>query len=147
MNEPTLWWVLAGSVVAVELMTGTFYLLMLSIGFVAAALAAHAGVAVPGQLAVAAVFAGGSVLLGHRYRKKITAGLAGNVSAVENLDLGALVHVDQWQPDGTSIVKYRGANWDATLADGTASVPGSYRIAKVVGSRLMLEPPNHAQPN
>jgi membrane protein implicated in regulation of membrane protease activity len=76
MNEPTLWWVLAGSVVAVELMTGTFYLLMLSFGFVAAALAAHAGVELPGQLIAAAAFGGGSVLLGRRYRKKIATSLS-----------------------------------------------------------------------
>ena len=155
MNEPTLWWVLAGSVIAVEMMTGTFYLLMLSMGFVAAAIAAHAGLAISGQLAVAAVVAGGSVLLGRRYRKKITAGLDGdldgdnktNINAVENLDVGATVHVDRWQPDGTSSVKYRGANWEASLAEGHASVPGLYRIVKVVGSRLILAPAASSQPN
>ena len=43
MADSTVWWLLAGAAVAVELMTGTFYLLMLAIGLAAAALAAHAG--------------------------------------------------------------------------------------------------------
>ena len=39
----TGWWLLAGVLVAVELLTGTFYLLALALGAAAAALAAHAG--------------------------------------------------------------------------------------------------------
>lgn len=147
MNEPTLWWVLAGSVVAVELLTGTFYLLMLAIGFVAAAVAAHAGLTLPGQLIVAAVFAGGSVLLGRRYRKKISASLNGDGSPDGNLDLGANVQVDAWRPNGTSTVKYRGAQWEARLADGEAPAPGTYRIVKVVGSRLILKSTAKLQSN
>jgi len=139
MNEPTLWWVLAGSIVAVELMTGTFYLLMLSLGFVAAALVAHAGFGLSIQLLAAAAVGGGSVLLGRRYRKKIVTSLNQGGSADVNLDLGSLVQVDAWQPDGTTSVKYRGANWEAGLAEGEAPGAGSYRIVKVVGSRLILK--------
>ena len=43
MAESTLWWIVTGVLVALELATGTFYLLMLSLGAVASALAAHAG--------------------------------------------------------------------------------------------------------
>ena len=139
MNESTLWWVLAGSIVALELVTGTFYLLMLSLGFVAAALAAHAGIDMPGQLLAAAAFGGGSVLVGRRYRRKISTALHQGGSADVNLDIGAIVQVDAWRPDGTSDVKYRGANWDAGLADGEAPAAGSYRIVRVVGSRLILK--------
>ena len=55
MSEPVVWWLMAGAAVAVELLTGTFYLLMLALGLAAAALAAHAGMPVPVQLVVAAV--------------------------------------------------------------------------------------------
>ena len=41
MADSTLWWLLAGAAVAVELLTGTFYLLMFAIGLAAAAIAAH----------------------------------------------------------------------------------------------------------
>ena len=37
----TGWWIAAGMLVAIELLTGTFYLLMLALGCVAAALAAQ----------------------------------------------------------------------------------------------------------
>ena len=147
MNEPTLWWVLAGSVVAVELMTGTFYLLMLSLGFVAAALAAHAGFEVPIQLLSAAVIGSGSALLGRRYRKKIATTLSQGGSPDVNLDLGGVVQVDAWQPDGTCTVKYRGANWEAALSEGETPSTGSYRIFKVVGSRLVLKNAAKTQTN
>ena len=32
MADSTLWWLLAGSAIALELFTGTFYLLMLAVG-------------------------------------------------------------------------------------------------------------------
>ncbi|HOI65513.1 MAG TPA: NfeD family protein, partial [Thiomonas arsenitoxydans] len=41
MDNPTAWWILAGFFVAMELVSGTFYLLMLAVGAVAGALAAH----------------------------------------------------------------------------------------------------------
>jgi len=41
-NGSTLWWVIAGTLVALELATGTFYLLMLALGAAAGALAAVA---------------------------------------------------------------------------------------------------------
>ena len=41
LQDSTLWWLLAGSLVAVELVTGTFYLLALAVGAVAGAIAAH----------------------------------------------------------------------------------------------------------
>jgi hypothetical protein len=40
-NAPTLWWLAAGVLVATELATGTFYLLMLALGCAAGAVAAH----------------------------------------------------------------------------------------------------------
>ena len=45
MSDSTLWWLLAGSTVALELFTGTFYLLMLAVGMgmvvLVSALAGH----------------------------------------------------------------------------------------------------------
>ena len=57
MADATMWWVLAGVLVALELLTGTFYLLMLSLGSVAAALVAMAGHGLNTQLVAAAVVA------------------------------------------------------------------------------------------
>ena len=40
MSHATIWWILTGSLVIAELLTGTFYLLMLAIGAAAGAMAA-----------------------------------------------------------------------------------------------------------
>jgi len=138
MADSTIWWVLAGTTIAIELVSGTFYLLMLSIGFVAAALAAHTGTGIPIQLAVAAAIGGGSVIALRHYRK-ITAATGETANQHTNLDVGATVHVEAWSPDGSSTVKYRGANWNASLVTGATPSSGSHRIVEVVGSRLILE--------
>ena len=46
ISMATFWWVLAGAAVAVELATGTFYLLMIALGLAAGAIAAHLGLSV-----------------------------------------------------------------------------------------------------
>ena len=69
MAQTTIWWVLAGAVIALELLSGTFYLLMLSLGLVGAAIAAHLGASMPIQLVVAAVVGGGSVLAWRSYKQ------------------------------------------------------------------------------
>ena len=65
MSEPMLWWLAAAILVAAELVTGTFYLLMLSLGLAAGALAAHAGLGTPLQLLCAALAGGGAVAFWH----------------------------------------------------------------------------------
>ena len=40
MEASTIWWLAAGAVVVAELLTGTFYLLMVALGLVAAAIPA-----------------------------------------------------------------------------------------------------------
>ena len=63
MNATTMWWLLAGALVALELMTGTFYLLMLAIGAAAGALAALAGLDLTAQVVTAAAVGGLAVVL------------------------------------------------------------------------------------
>ena len=121
MAESTLWWLATGSLVAVELLTGTFYLLMMALGLAAAALAAHAGLPVTGQWVIASLVGGGSVLVWHRYRRGQPTGSPAQSNPDVNLDVGAVVHVDTWQPDGTAAVQYRGAHWDAALLAGEAA--------------------------
>ncbi|HNN34802.1 MAG TPA: NfeD family protein, partial [Ottowia sp.] len=58
MADSTVWWIAAGLLVAAELLTGTFYLLMLAIGGVAGALAAHAGLSLSAQLVAGGVTGG-----------------------------------------------------------------------------------------
>jgi membrane protein implicated in regulation of membrane protease activity len=139
MAESTLWWLAAGGLIAVELITGTFYLLMISLGLVAAALAAHAGIPSAWQWVVAAVVGGGSVWAWRSYKGRLPASAPARANHDVNMDVGETVHVDHWQEDGTCSVKYRGAHWDAALVSGQAAEVGTYIIAEVIGSRLMLK--------
>src|SRR4051812_32834214 len=118
MADSTLWWLLAGAAVAVELLTGTFYLLMLAIGLAAAALAAHSGANQAIQLVVAAVVGGGAVTAWHfkRGRRPEEAPAAANPNV--NLDVGESVHVEHWSPDHTATVRHRGANWTVVPLGG-----------------------------
>ena len=137
-SAATGWWIFTGVLVAAELATGTFYLLMLALGTGAAALAAHGGAGLGGQCLAASVFAAGAVLLWYRRRgqTRTPAGADRNV----NLDIGERVHVERWEPDGSSRVHYRGAAWDARYAGPGTPAPGNFRIRSIDGSRLLLEP-------
>lgn len=139
MAESTLWWLLAGGMIALELLTGTFYLLMLSLGVAGAAIAAHLGASVTVQLVVAAVLGGGFVVAWRSYKKHQPPALPAGANRDVNLDIGETLHIDAWNDDGTSTAHYRGANWSVTLRTGAASSPGLHRIVEVVGSRLVVE--------
>ena len=139
MAASTMWWLAAGAAIAVELVTGTFYLLMVAIGLGAAAVAAHAGVAVSTQLVVAAVVGGGAVVGWHvRQSKRPPAPLAGANRDV-NLDIGETVHITGWNADGTASVFYRGANWTCLHHGGAVPSTGLHKVIEVVGSRLLVE--------
>jgi len=138
MTQSSIWWVLAGAFIAAELFTGTFYLLMLSIGLVAAAIAAQLGGAMTLQLLVAAAFGGGSVLGWRRYKQKQPSAAPASANRDVNLDIGETVQVDVWNPDGTGCARYRGANWNVALRENDAPAPGKHRIVEVVGNRLVV---------
>lgn len=139
MAESTIWWVMAGAFIAVEMLTGTFYLLMVALGLGAAAIAAHAGLSSTLQIVVAAVVCGGAVVGWRGYRLKNPKKPSLSSNSAVNLDLGETVMVEAWSPQGTATVKYRGAKWAVTLADDSIPIAGPYRIVKVVGSRLMVK--------
>jgi membrane protein implicated in regulation of membrane protease activity len=139
MAQSTLWWLLAGTAVGIELATGTFYLLMLSVGLAAGALAAHAGATLTVQIVVAAVVGSGSVLAWRRLKQTQPASPPANANPDVNLDIGETVQIDHWNPDGTATVKYRGANWSVASVPGAALAGGAHRVVEVVGSRLIVQ--------
>jgi membrane protein implicated in regulation of membrane protease activity len=138
MADSTVWWLLAGTAVAVELVTGTFYLLMLGIGLAAGALAAHAGAGLNVQLLVATVIGAGTVGAWHWIRTRRPPELPANANPDVNLDIGETVLVDAWRPDGTAVIRYRGASWTVVSATPLPS-PGPHRIREVTGSRLVVD--------
>jgi membrane protein implicated in regulation of membrane protease activity len=139
MAESTIWWLLTGTAVAVELLTGTFYLVMLATGLASAALAAHLGLSMQAQLVVAALVGGGAVVGWHMLRQRGPKELPAAANRDVILDIGETVHVTRWNADGTTQVKYRGAQWTAVPAPGCVPVAGPHRILEVVGSRLVVE--------
>ncbi len=139
MADSTIWWLLTGAFIAIELLTGTFYLLMLSLGLAGAAIAAHLGATAPMQLVVAAVLGGGLVVAWRSYRKHQPPALPAGANRDVNLDVGESLQVQTWNEDGTSTAKYRGAVWNVSLRAGAVSTPGLHRIVEVVGSRLVVE--------
>ena len=140
MSESTIWWLLAASAVAVELMTGTFYLLMLATGLAAGAIAAYLGLAVIGQMLVAAAIGSGAVAAWHWHRNNSPRPISANANPDVHLDIGEPVHVVRWNADGTASVHFRGAQWTAVAADPTeAAIPGNFRIKAMLGNRLVIE--------
>ena len=138
MSESTIWWLLAGAAVGIELITGTFYLLMLAIGLAAAAIAAHLGLPLTWQLVTAAVVGGGAVVLWHYLRGEQPNKQPAQSNADVHIDIGEPVFVEVWNADGTANVKYRGSNW-AAMIHGSAPSAGQHRIKELMGNRLVLE--------
>lgn len=140
LNAPTLWWLATGVVIIAELMSGTFYLLMLSIGLAAGAIAAHLGVSGVAQVIVCAVVGSGAVFAAYWIKRRRPGDPSARADRSVNLDVGERVQIDAWAPDGTAVVKYRGANWTAIHQPGVTPEAGLHRVVELVGNRLMVEP-------
>lgn len=152
MSDSTVWWLLTAAAVALELLNGSFYLLMLGIGLAAAALAAHLGAGMALQLTAAALVGGGAVLFWSQRMRQRPDPADGSANADLNLDIGQLVQVEHWNADGSASVRHRGAEWTAELDDTAAAAnainaaqpaPGRYRIVAVRGSHLILQAHSH----
>ncbi|MDR7149537.1 membrane protein implicated in regulation of membrane protease activity [Hydrogenophaga palleronii] len=139
MADSTLWWLLAGSAVALELFTGTFYLLMLAIGLAAGAVAAHAGAGTAMQLVASALVGSASVIGWYLIKRRSPTDPSVRSMRSVNLDVGEVLQIDEWRADGTASVQYRGAQWTVIQRPGNAPTPGAYRVAELVGNRLMVD--------
>jgi len=142
-SHATWWWVATGVLVAAELATGTFYLLMMAIGTAAAALAAHAGVPFSGQLVAAALVGGGAVLAWYAKRGREPRAPEAGANRDVNLDVGERVVVPAWDAEGNARIQYRGATWSARWVGSGPALPGEHIIRAIDGSCLLLD---RAQP-
>lgn len=138
MNDASIWWLVTGALVAMELTTGTFYLLMLAVGAAAAALAAHSGASLTTQVVTAAAVGGLAVVLWSAYRQRHP-GLTASRNPDQHLDVGETVQVEAWDAQGLAQVKHRGAVWTAVAATDVTPSPGVFRIQAIQGNRLVLE--------
>ncbi len=142
MHASTLWWIAAGLLIALELLTGTIYLLMLASALAAGAIAAHLGLDWPWQISCAAIVGFASIAIGRGIRQARQSSLPAAANPELQLDIGAHIHVPEWQADGTARIPYRGSLWTVALAtpDSQGLPPaGHYRISAVQGNRLLVE--------
>lgn len=139
MSDSTIWWLLCGGLVVLELATGTFYLLMLAIGMAAGALAAHAGMGLAGQLAAAAVVGLLLVTVCYLLKKRRPGDPSARALRSVNLDVGEVIRIEHWEADRTTSVRYRGAQWKVLLRDGEPAEPGMYRVTELMGNRLVVD--------
>ena len=146
-SAATGWWIVAGGLVAIELATGTFYLLMLALGATAAALAAYLGFDGAAQIVAAALVGGGATAAWHLKRYRAPRSAPQEVNPDVQIDLGSTVQVDLWQPDGSARVSYRGAPWAVQFAGEGQPQPGRHVIVAVRGSRLSVAPAPHLSGN
>ena len=128
MEEDFLWAVLGLALVIVELLSGTFYLLMLGIAAFGAALAAWLGQGIGVQAVVAAVIAGAGCYGVHVYHARNAK------KQMVPLDAGQPASFESWVDQGArpARVRYRGASSDA-LVDGDSS-PDSGAMLYVVST-------------
>jgi membrane protein implicated in regulation of membrane protease activity len=134
--DQDLLWLMAGFVLVIaELLTGTFYLLVLGIAGFAGALVAFLGFDIWIQAVVAAVVAVAGVMWVRARRKQRS-------PAMPSLDLGQSVSFDDWtsQDAGRARVRYRDSLWDAQIEGAAGSpAPGDpFYIIAVDGSTLRV---------
>lgn len=139
MNWTTTWWIACGVLVAMELASGTFYLLMLALGCAAGALAAHLGLSASTQMVSAAVVGGAAVLIWHQLRRRSPSPPSVNANPDAHLDIGQSVDVSLWNEQGRAQVKYRGAEWQARFSGQGQPTAGKHIIRGIEGSCLQLD--------
>lgn len=136
-STPLQWWISAAVLVALELGSGSFYLLMLAVGAAAGALAAHLGLGVTAQWSSAALVGVAAVGVLYLLRRGPPQRPTRSNRDI-NLDIGSEVEVGQWDEAGHARVRWRGTDWQARLGHG-APLPGRFRIAAVEANTLVLD--------
>jgi membrane protein implicated in regulation of membrane protease activity len=145
MDTYLVWLVMGFALVIAELLTGTFYLLVIALGAFAAAAVTWMGGNVLVQSVAGGVVAIAGALLVHRWHARRSRGDQGYGNL---LDRGQPVVLEGWANEGAGIarVRYRGTSWDARVAEAARPVPGAtLYIASQEGSLLVVAsaPPAH----
>ena len=140
--ELWLLWLIAGFVLVIaELLTGTFYLLVIALGAFAGSLAAWMGANELVQAIVGSVVALAGAWFVHHWHASHHKPDGGRSNL---LDRGQPVVLEGWEnePAGIARVKYRGASWDArmALADARPAPGSTLYIDAMEGNMLVVVP-------
>jgi membrane protein implicated in regulation of membrane protease activity len=133
MADYILWAAAGLALVIAELVTGTFYLLVLGVAALAGGVVAFFGLGFWGQALVSASIAVAGVIWAHRRRQSI------QPKAMPSPDVGQLVAWESWvnQPDRLARVRYRGASWDARVVGECAGEPGEMLYISAVNGNTL----------
>ena len=117
METWLLWLVIGFGLVIAEMVTGTFYLLVIASGFFAAAVCAWLGANAVVQAVVGSVIGLAGAWLVHHWHEGQRAKDAGKSNL---LDRGQAVVLEGWTNESAGIarVRYRGTSWDARVPQG-----------------------------
>ena len=132
MSASIIWWILAFALVAVELTTGTFYLLVYGIAAAAAGIAAWLGLGLTAQVIIAALIGIAGTFTLKKWRRA-----AARDDNLQDLDIGQSVSVEHWQGNKGQ-VKYRGTLWDAEAQDASVDSSKPLVIRAVRGTVLVV---------
>ncbi|HEY9279683.1 MAG TPA: NfeD family protein [Eoetvoesiella sp.] len=133
------WFGVAALFLLLEMATGTFYLLLVALGFVAAGMAAYADLSLVWQIISGLVVSLiGLMVLHHQRRSKGHVPTQSNPDVVQ--DIGQSVMVEAWDENGQVRVFYRGAHWSARMDGDQPAQPGEHYIQAVQGLTLILRP-------
>lgn len=127
------WFLLALALLGLELATGTFYLLVVSIALAVGGFAALLDAGMTWQLVLSALAMVAGAFILWRWKNAQV-----NEESGASLDIGQPVQVLKWRENGSARVFYRGAEWDAELESADMPRDGTFFIAAVHGSSLVL---------
>ena len=121
MDHALAWAVIGLVLVIAELLTGTFYLVMLGVAAFGAAGAAYLGVDFSVQVIVAALVAAVGCYGVHVYRAK------NRTEQMPPIDAGNPARFESWIDARARLarVRYRGASWEARVQDADPLEPGA----------------------
>ena len=145
MESYVIWLVAALLLVGAEILTGTFYLLVIAVGAATGGATAWLGANVTTQFIIASVVG----LVGVALLKRWKSVQPGPNVPEQSLDVGASVHVESWNEDGSARVLYRGTQWNARVASATTPRTNPMYIQATEGSTLVISDhaPNHPTSN
>jgi len=128
------YWLIVGlALCTAEMLSGTFFLLVLGVAALAGAITGWLGGGLWLQTCIAVLLAIVGVFWVHHYRHRL------QVSALPSFDIGQPVSFEQWvsQSDGMARVNYRGTTWDARVSCGHTPAAGSILYIQSVEGNLL----------
>jgi membrane protein implicated in regulation of membrane protease activity len=135
MEPYVYWFLLAFGLLALEMATGTFYMLIVSIALGLAGIGGLLGLNLPLQITLSAV----ASIIGTVILRRMKGMRTGKMIS-QSLDIGQSVRVISWLEDGIARVHYRGTEWDAELESSSVPRDGVLYIKAIQGSKLILTP-------